>query len=326
MNRKIAGILLLVLMSTMIFSLAGCSEKPPKSEDNTIVIAEQYGLAYAPILIMKEKDILKDNIPDAKIEWAKVINTAAIREGMIADKIDIGFMAIPPFLIGWDKGMDWKIACGLSSSPVELITYNEDIKNIGDLTSTDRIALPQPGSIQHILLSMASEKELGDPHKFDNQLVMMSHPDGMNALMGRQDITAHFTTPPYVYKELKEKDMHSILSAKDIMGEDFSFIVGATTEDFYNNKRELYQQFIESLEESIKYINENPEESAEIIALAFDIPEKEALEYLTNGGMKYHTKVKGLKDFSDFMNKQGYINKTIDNIDDVMWEREYYEE
>ncbi len=51
-----------------------------------------------------------------------------------------------------------------------------------DFSPDDRIALPQPGSIQHILLSMAAEKQLGKHDVFDNQLVTMKHPDGMTAL------------------------------------------------------------------------------------------------------------------------------------------------
>src|SRR6056297_3356159 len=110
--------------------------------------------------------------------------------------------------------MEWKIISGVSMSPLGLMAYKGNINSINDITLNDRIALPQPGSIQHILLAMACEKEFSDPDKFDEILVSMAHPDGMNAFLSRKEITAHFTSPPYIFEELKTGDIHRILSGK----------------------------------------------------------------------------------------------------------------
>ena len=55
--------------------------------------------------------------------------------------------------------MDWKLIAGLSVCPVGLVA-GKSIPDFAALTEQHRIALPQPGSIQHILLSMAAEREL----------------------------------------------------------------------------------------------------------------------------------------------------------------------
>jgi len=316
---------IIAFMILLIFS--GCSRGAviDNSEEKKIAIAEQYGLAYAPLQIIKEMGILEKNLPGIQVEWKQLGNTAAIREAMLAGEIDAGFMAIPPFLIGWDKGMQWKIASGLSISPTGLISNNDRIQSIKDFTLNDRIALPQPGSIQHILLSMACEKEFGDPGKLDGNLVTLAHPDGMNALLVGKEIKAHFTSPPYLFKELQREGMHLILDGNDAMGSKFSFIVGVTTEKFHDENEDVYEVFVKSIDEAAEFIAESPRQAAEMLTDIYQIPVDELLDYLTWEGTEYTTKVYGLNKFVEFMNENGYINKTPKNRNEILWEEVQYE-
>ena len=315
----------MILSVLLIGTFFGCSRVDiNQSNQKRISIAEQYGLAYAPLQIMKEMKLLEKNMPGLEVDWKQLGNTAAIREAMVAGEVDAGFMAIPPFLIGWDKGMKWKIATGLSVTPTALVTNDPSIKSIKDLTSKDRIALPQPGSIQHILLSMASLKEFGDASKLDGQLVTLAHPDGMNALMAKTEISAHFTSPPYLYYEL-EQGMHEILSGSEIMGSKYSFIVGVTTNTLHNQNKELYDVFIKSVEEAVVFIQNNPKEAAAILSDSYEIPEDQFLKYLTWEGTEYTTEVYGLQKFSEYMKANGNINEIPSPMGEVLWEDVKYE-
>lgn len=321
MNKYLSFILILLLT---LFVISGCNQNNEDTK-NKLSIAEQYGLAYAPVTIIKEMGYLTNENNNIIVEWKKLSNTAAIRESMLAGDVDIGFMALPPFLIGKDKGMEWKIISGLSQSPLALMTNNTEIKSINDLNNSHKIALPQPGSIQHILLSMAAEKEFGEADKFDNQLVSMNHPDGMNALLARKEITAHFTSPPYIFMESKETGIKSILNGRDAVGEEFTFIVGVGTSEFYQNK-ELYILFKEALNKSIQFINENPEKAAEILSNYYNLDQNTLFEYLTWEGMKYSSEIKGLDKFISFMNENSYISIENYSADDFIWEVTNYEE
>ena len=302
--------------------VSACSGQESKKE---IRIAEQYGIAYAPVQIMRHKAFLEEEIPGVKVSWEQMINTAAIREAMVADKLDVGFMAIPPFYIGWDKGMDWKIFTGLSTVPVGLVA-SKDINSLKDITNDHRIALPQPGSIQHILLSMASDREFNDPNKMDNLLVTLSHPDGMNALLAGNEINVHFTSTPYLETELKNNDYHQILSGEEAFGGDYSFIVGVTTKKFHDGRSDLYKGLNRAMAKSIDFINENPHEAADILTEYFDLPREEILEYITSESTNYSSKVKGTRKFSDFMHKTEYISKSYNDIKEILWDNVEYEE
>jgi NitT/TauT family transport system substrate-binding protein len=305
--------------------VAGCTDNT-KTDETTINIAEQYGLAYAPLQIAKELKLIEKNLPGVTVNWKQLGNTAAIREAMLANEIDAGFMAIPPFLIGWDKGMDWKIACGLSSSPVALVTNKKEIKSIKDFGIKDRIALPQPGSVQHILLSMACERELGDPKKLDNLLVTMAHPDGMNALLSGQDITAHFTAPPYLLKEMETQGIHEILNGKQAFGKDFTFIVGVTTKKFHDDNSKEYEILIKVIAEAMKFMESNRAEALEILSKQYEMSIEEVARNLEMEGTEYSTSIKGVDTFAGFMERTGYISKTPQSAEEIVWDDMNYED
>jgi len=289
-----------------------------KSGDTSVTIAEQYGLAYAPLQILKEKKFIEEQIPGIKVNWVRLENTAAIREAVLGGRVDIGFMGIPPFLIGWDKGMEWKIFTGLSKAQIGLVTWREDINSLADFDSRDRIALPQPGSIQHILLSMAAEKYLGKSDMFDNQLVTMKHPDGMNALLSRRDVAAHFTSPPYIMMELSEPDMKLVLDGREAMGGDFTFIAGMVTDKFSSKHPDILSAVSSAIALAGEVIRDNPEEAVTILKKEYSIPEGTLLSYLTEGGLVYSDEVEGLSKFIEFMKDEGYIERGPENIDEIL--------
>lgn len=323
-KKAVNCILIISLLSGFI--AAGCTKPASKGADAGINIAEQYGLAYAPLQIAKELKLIEKYLPGVQVHWKQLGNTAAIREAMLANEIDAGFMAVPPFLIGWDKGMDWKIACGLSSSPVGLITNKKEIKSIKDFTEKDRIALPQPGSVQHILLSMACERELGDAKRLDNILVTLAHPDGMNALLSKSDITAHFTAPPYLLKELETPGMHEVLNGRQAFGSEFTFIAGVTTKKFHDSNPEAYEALLKAINEAIRFMNSNKEETLDILSRQYDMTREEIEKNLGMEGTAYSTSVKGVGSFAEFMERNGYISKAPKGAGEIVWEDVDYED
>ena len=308
-QRKINnGKIMLIVVIVFILFLTGCwglifSNETKKRE--TLIIADQFGMAYAPIEIMKQKGflenaLLENGLDDIEIKWQKFGNTVAIREAMLSGSLDIGFVGIPPFLLALDNGMPWRIMTGLSESNVSLMTKDFEIENFSDLTDKNRIILPQPGSIQHILLMMAAEKVFDDAHKFDDQLIALSHPDGVIAYTAGDDLQLHFTTPPFIQEDLKAVGSHEILNGRDAFGEDFTFIVGVCQESLYSDTL-IYQSFMIALEEAISYINESPEEAYFILSENYDYSQDEIKKYLQRDQMYFSTEVKGIEKFISFM-------------------------
>lgn len=294
------------MMSLILF--AGCNKE--KGSAGKIRIAEQYGLAYAPLQILIEKGFLEETAGEVEVEWVRLGNTAAIREAVLAGDLDIGFMGIPPFLIARDKGMEWKIATGLSRCPLGLVVPAGQYSSLSDIPGDAKIALPQPGSIQHILLSMALERETGNPAALDKNLIAMKHPDGMNALLSGA-VSGHFTSPPYLFME-EEEGYDVLVSGDEAMGGPFTFIAGVATERFYNNEPDLYKAFLSALDKAILFIRENRSETVSILAEKYHMDEKTVEDYLYNRGMVYDRDVRGLDRFIHFMSETGYLKQAIE--------------
>lgn len=306
---------ILVLLIVLILAFSGCSKS---KDDEKLIIAEQYGLAYAPLQIMKENGYLEALLPDTEIEWVTLSNTSSIRESMLSGHVDMGFVGIPPFIIGLDHGMDWKIMCGLSENPSGLVSNDSAIKTLSDFKEGDKIALPQPGSIQHILLAMACEKQFNDATKLDDLLLSMRHPDAYQSLESKATIKAHFASPPYLFDELKNKDNQLILSGKEAFGGDFTFIVGVCDRDFYKNK-EHYEAVKEALTQAMDFMDENKEATIKILSNSYNIEAEILKGYLEEEGMNYTTEVKGADTFVDFMLRNGYIKNDY-QVDELIWE------
>lgn len=323
MKRFLTLFIILIMLGSLF--LSGCAgdedgaEQPP-AEGDKVTIALQFGLGYAPVQIMKEKGLMEKYLPGVDVEWKQLGTGPVIRDAMVTGQVDIGFMGISPFLIGWDKGADWKIATASGSQPLGLVTYKDNIQNISDFSDTDKIATPAVASIQHILLSMAAEDRLGDARAFDNIMVSLTHPDAAASLLSKKDVTAHFASPPYLFNELDDKDIHQVLSGEEAFGGEFTFIFGVATEKFHAANPPAYAAFIAAFNEAITFINNNPREAAKILAPQYTLSEDETYRFLTWEGTNYSSTPYGIMAFADFMHQSGYIDKMPENITAVAFE------
>lgn len=312
--KRIACVFSACILALAILPLiTGCTGGEDTNELN---IAEQFGIAYAPLQIMREQLLLEKALPGVKINWKRYGGPVPIREAMLAGEVDFGFMGSAPVLIGIDNGMDWKYAAGISFNQVALVTDRPGVDSIRDLSDTDRIAVPSPGSTQHILLCIAADRAFGDPDKFDNQIVSLSHPDAMDALIADTEITAHFSTPPYLDKEL-EQGMKIITTGEEILGGPFTFITGVATERFYEENPEEYAAVIEALNAAIDYINNNMDEAVAMLAPVYDVDEAVLRAQMTRYGTIYSDQLIGIDKLAEEMYRIGVLKNNIDLRDAV---------
>ncbi len=299
-HRMIAALCL----AGLLLAAGGCGKK----EQESIGIAEQFGIAYAPLQIMKEKKFLEEKLPGVEISWKQFGGPTGIREGMVNGEIDFGFMGVSPVLIGIDNGMQWRYAAGLSSNEVAVVTSRDGVESLRDLTDKDRISILSPACTQHVLLCMLAEQQLGDAHALDSRLVSMNHPDSVNALLSGTEITAHVSTPPYISQET-EGGARVIATGEEIMGEPFTFITCVAMEAFYEEHREYYDAFQEALQESVDYINENRQEAVRLLAPVYGISEAQLEEQMGYNGTIYSTELNGVGHFSRRMQEMGFISQ-----------------
>ncbi len=279
--------------------------------EETLTVAYQYGLAYAPVQIMKEKGFLEESLPELGIDWVQLANTAAIREAALAGDVDAGFLGIPPFLIARDKGMPWKLLCALSRAPVGLVAPAGRWSSPEELPEGTRIALPQPGSIQHILLGMALEGAGEEADKLDGSLISLKHPDGMNALLSGA-VDAHFTSPPYIFQESDEPGFEILFTGEDAVGGSYTFIAAMVSEDLAE-KTGSVRALREALDRAVRFMAEEPDEALDLLAASYSLDADLLADYLSRPGLVYETEIRGLETFIDFMRRRGMLTHISDS-------------
>lgn len=302
-GKKVIAVMLILIMT---LSLAACGGGDETADGKTkLTIAHQYGIAYAPLEVMKQQKLIEKHYDGVEVEWSTLNSGSAINEGFLSGDIDVGAMGVAPAITGVTSGVPYKICSNMSAQPHKIMTNNPNIKSLKDITD-EKIALVNIGSIQHILLAMAAKEQLGDAHALDENIAAMAHPDGMSSLISGS-VDCHLTTSPYVFKEAEEDGITEVEALESVWPSGNSFIVAVASTDLQENNPELYDAVVAALAEAIDYINNNTAEAAEMLCEAEDVDAATMEKWLTDKDCVYSTETKGVMDMANFMAEEGFL-------------------
>lgn len=320
---------IVMLCMTVMLAFTGCGQEnvgsagADDSEPVVLNIAYQYGLAYAPVIIVQKQGLIEKAYEEATgkkvtVIWNQMSSGADINTGISSGGLDVGFMGVAPAITGVTKGVGYKIFTNLSGQEHGMMSNDESITSFDDLIgSNHQIALVNIGSIQHIILAMALENGGYDPHALDSNIVAMKHPDGMIALE-TGNVSCHLTSSPYIFMEKEEENLWEIKAVSEAWGVDDSFIVGVASERLHDENNELYLALCRALEEAVDYINENTEEAAKITCEFDGNSVEDELDYMRRG--KYTTETSGISDLAAFMARAGFIDGEPGAYNDLVYD------
>lgn len=310
---------LLIGLALLSFVFVACTfdNKTASQVPDKITIAYQPGINYANLLILKQQQTLEKKFTKTKFEWKELTNGAAIRDGIIANQLQVGAGGVGPFLVGWDKGVGWKILASLNYSEFWLVTKNPNIKSLKDFKPGMKIGLPSPDSLQAIVLRRAAQKELGNSTALEQNIQSISHPLGLQSLLNGQ-IDAHLTTPPFQFQEV-EQGGKVILKSSDIFGK-ISAASIFMTEKFYNQYPEFGKTLYAAVTETTKLLNDKTEEAAKILSQidGGKVSPEQYKKWLTNEAVEYGLEPKAFLKYGEFMHQTGMLDKQPKSIDELI--------
>jgi NitT/TauT family transport system substrate-binding protein len=298
---RIAVVVLLAALVATVVAAATARGAANAAVPEKLVIAYQPGMGYAPLIIMKNQRTLERRYPGMNVEWRVLPSGTAITNGVIAGQINIGAMGTGPFLVGYARGIDWKMIAPLNEADLWLMTKDPSIRSIADLRGK-RIATPTNTSIQAVILRKMAEVRLGNSKELDSGLLAMDHPDGMQALLAGQ-IDAHFTSPPFQFQE-KTRGARVLGRSYGYFGA-HTFLGAVMTSSFYGQNREFANQFYRDVVAAIKLIHTNPKKAALILENdAGGSPTwRQFKQWIGNEAITYTTRPRGLMRTASFMNR-----------------------
>ena len=303
-----------------------------RAEMSEIHVAQQYGIGYLPLMIMEEQKLIekyaKAGGADVTVSWAKFAGGNVMNDALLSNSVQFASGGIGPFVTLWARtrgSLDVKAVSAINSMPLFLNTRNPAVRTIRDFRDTDRIALPAAKvSIQAITLQMAAEKTFGEgqQNKLDALTVSLSHPDAQAALLsGQSEITAHFSSPPFQYQQLKNPAVHTVLTSYDVLGGPATFNVVWATSKFKNDNPKLYDAFVKALDEATALINRDHRRAAETyLRLSRDKDSVQEIQaMLDDPAIVYTTTPQNVMKYVDFMLKVGAIKSKPDSWKDLFF-------
>jgi NitT/TauT family transport system substrate-binding protein len=281
------------------------------------------GVGFLPLLVMQKYGLIEKYAKDAgianlKVRWINIGGPAVMNDALLSGSADFIAAGPPSFLILWDRTITSakvKGVAAMTSLPMYLNTRNPALKKLDDLTDRDRIAVTSiKVSIPSLVMQMFARRKYGpgDIYHFDKLTVTMTHPDGVVALLsGSGAVDAHFTSPPFAQRELKDPRIHTILTTDDVMGGSTTFTMVSTTTKFRDRNPKVFGAVLKALEEANRRIIADKKTAAEIL-LASTGGEKgfsvnEIVEVLNDPHVKFTTTPENVMKYATFMHDVGSI-------------------
>jgi NitT/TauT family transport system substrate-binding protein len=238
-----------------------------------------------------------------------------MNDALLSGSLDFASGGVPNLVTLWAKTrntpMEVRGAAALNDMPVELVTNNPAVKTIRDFTEKDKIAVTAIKiSTQALLLQMAAAKEWGQDNfgKLDSLTVSMPHPEAVNALYAGA-ITAHFSSPPFQYQEVKHAGVRRVLNSYDILGGKATFNLVWTTRAFHDANSKAYAAFLAGLESAGQAIGRDKRAAAETYIRMTGTKESvdELVAMLSDPNVEMTTTPHKTMQTAEFMNVVGTI-------------------
>lgn len=244
-----------------------------RAETSEVRIAQQFGVSYLPLIVMKEQKLIEKHaqragIGQLSVTWSQFSGGAVMTTALLSGNLDVAAGGITPLLKLWSKtkgNMEVHGIASLGNVNMYLNTTNPDVKSIADFTAKDKIAVPAVrGSLQAEVLQMAASKQWGiENHtRLDSLTVSMRHPDALAALLSGSGITAHFANSPFQEQELQDPRVRRVLSSYDVLGGPGIVNTIFCSAKFRADNPKVYASILNAYREAIAWINEDKRRAA----------------------------------------------------------------
>ncbi len=284
---------------------------PPK-----VLIAYQPGIGYANLIVMKRQKTLETRFPNTTFEWKVLSSGSAIRDGMIANQIQVGAGGVGPFLVGWDKAVGWKLLASLNQMDLWLMAKDPNIKSLKDIKPGMKIGMPAPDSIQAMVLRKGAQDQLGNAKALDSTIVSIEHSLGVQSLSNGQ-LQAHLTSPPFQFQEA-ETGSQAILKSFDLFGQS-TFNSVFMIQSFYDQYPDFAKVFYQQLVDATRFINDKQADTAKLLSEedAGKVSAEQYMTWMSSKGILYDTTPRGFMKYAEFMKSIGFLNKVPGSVKDL---------
>lgn len=264
---KIGSVILVGIAVASVFSIVGIISSSDESRhENKIRVAYFPNIGHAIPVIGMEKGIFQNELgSDTKIETKLFDSGPQVIESLFADSIDIAYVGPGPAINGFLKSENHniRILSGAASGGASFVVHpNSQINTASDFAGK-RIAAPQIGNTQDVSLrNYLSENGLKPAEKGGSVVVLnISNPD-IFTLFTKGEIDGAWVPEPWASALVQELGGHRLFYEEELWPDKrFASVVLIANADYVNEHPLVIKKWLQSHQEAIDWINENPKES-----------------------------------------------------------------
>ena len=282
--------------------------------ENKIRVAYFPNISHAIPIIGIESGIFPNEIVETKL----FDNGPQVIESMFSRSIDIAYVGPGPAINGFLKSEhELKILSGAASGGASFVVHpNSDIKTADDF-SGKRIAAPQIGNTQDVSLrNYLSQHDLIPAEKGGTVVVLnISNPD-IYTLFVKGEIDGAWVPEPWATILVEELGGTRLFFEESLWPENqFASVLLIGRVEYIEKNPEIIQSWIDSHEQTVTWINENPKDSELLFnqfmkkTLGQTLPEKIVSISLSNLVITSDPIYDSIEIFAERANSLGYLGR-----------------
>ncbi len=266
----------------------------------------------AALLVAKHNKLYEKN--GLNVQTVQISAGSNIVDAVASGDLDVGYVGITPAMQGISKGVPIKVvgAVNLEGSGI-VVQPNSTITSPADLKDKN-IASPGVSSIQQVLLQYELKKY--NITLKDVNIISMNVFNIPSSLAARK-VDAYISYEPFVSMAPYQKIGNVLIYSEDII-KDHPCCVIITREEYIENHPEKLDKFLEIHDNATKYVNNHPNETANI--LNQELTTNLDVEHLSLQHIIFVSRID--KSFQDKVlelvkieNQMGYLNKSLTSND-----------
>ncbi|CAH0304930.1 Putative aliphatic sulfonates-binding protein [Peribacillus frigoritolerans] len=263
----------LILSVLLIGIVSGCTQSSSNEEEGkgsggkSVKIGYFPNLTHSATIIALEKGFFEEEFgKDVKIETKTVANGGLFMEAMATNAIDVGTVGPGPLLNFYVKNPEYHLISGaVNGGAVLVASEGSKVTDLKDLAGK-KVAIPVIGSTQDVMLRKAlQDVDLKPTTNGGTVELYAAAPADTTALFVQKSVDAAATQEPWGYVLENQAKGKLVLDWDQFAwGKDSPNTVVAASQKFLD-KKGLAASYLKAHDKAVKFIQENPEESQELV-------------------------------------------------------------
>ena len=331
---KISYLIGVVIVAIGIIAFVGFTQSSVNDSENNIRVAFFPSVVHAVPIIGMETQTFANNLnADLDIQVKIFDSGPQVIESIFSNSVDIAYVGPGPVINGFLKsdGNDLKILAGAASGGASFVIQKNSGLDLIENYSGKRIAAPQISNTQDVSLRhYLAENGLITAEKGGDVFVLnIANPD-IYTLFAKGDIDGAWVPEPWATMLVQDLDGVRIFNESQFWPDkQFSSVLLIGRTDYVENNPKVIQNWIESNEKTVQWINNNPEQTKKVYSefltdyMGKTLPDEIIDESFSNLIITSDPLKKSVYTFAERADSLGYLGRSGYDINEIFYDHTF---